>query len=253
MTEFKKKRIGRWVNAIIVVLVIVAGSPPVWLDRAIAAQSEPRSRQKLVEIEPMGEGDALWIFDIAIGDQQIEPRVPFQAGDNWLKDMSILLRNRTDKTIDYLEIRSRFPEGGNGRTEPLTAYHIQLGQIPAVDRFNGKGEPMRVDPSLKPLGLAPGGSLAVHFADYFDSIRAIVEQKMPFEQVTRCIIHRGLTYFSDGLKWYNGFYERPNPDQPGKFLFLPDDYFPGNPMKFWPPPWTKMQRRFSSPTPALSQ
>jgi len=222
-------------------VLVAAGWPPDCLHPAIAAQSEPGSRQKLVEIEPMGQGDAVWIFKIAVGGQEVQPTVPFQAGGNWLKDMRILLRNRTDKTIDYLEIRIRFPEGGNGRTEPLTSYHIRLGQRPAVDRFSRVGVLHPVDPNRNPLGLAPGDSLAVGFADYFDGIQAAVEQKMPFAQVTRCVIYRGVTFLSDGVLWYNGIWESPNPAQPGDFVTLPNDYFPGNPMKFWPPPWTRRQ------------
>jgi len=240
-TPFNKK-VRFWAGAAIVMGGVAGGWHSGWLNPAIAAQKNQGGQQKLVEIEPMGQGDAVWVFNIATEGQQVEPTVPFQAGGNWLKDMSILLRNRTDKSIEYLEIRIRFPEGGNGRTEPLTSYHIQLGQIPAVDRFKRNGQPLRVDPNLKPLGLAPGDSLAVGFADYFDGIQAAVEQKMPFAQVTRCVIHRGLTFFSDGVRWYNGIYESPDPARPGEFVTLPNDYFPGNPMKFWPPPWTKVRQ-----------
>jgi hypothetical protein len=235
----KKGLIGLLASAVTALLLLAAARSDCCFAQTIAGQTDQDSSQKLVEIEFMGRSDAVWIFTIATGDQQIEPGVPFQAGGDWLKDMSILLRNRTDKTIDYVEIALRFPEAGNGRTEPTVIYHIQLGQIPAVDRFNGHGEPLRDDPARKPLGFAPGDSLAIHFGDYIAAIQSAVEQKISFAQITRCFIHRGTIFFDDGTRWTTAGYEAPNPDQPGRYVRLPDDYFPGSQMKFWPPPWTK--------------
>ena len=107
-----------------------------------------------------------------------------------------------------------------------------------MNRFTGHGRPIPVDPTRPPLGLAPGDSLLIHIKDYFDGIRAAVEQKMSLTQIVTFVMYRDTLFFDDGTRWNQDTYWVPNPDQPGKYVALPEDYFPGNPLKYWPHPWT---------------
>jgi len=163
---------------------------------------------------------------------------PFQAGNDWLKDMTIYVKNRTDKTVAWLSLSLRFPETGNGRTEPVWIYHVQLGRLPAVDVASIRtkdGKPLRIGSNAKPLDLQPGQEIVVHVGDYIDKIKAYVETAMPLFYVTKCDVSADDCAFDDGMRWAGGAFSVPDPAHPGKWMYFPSGYFPGNPRQYWPP------------------
>jgi hypothetical protein len=161
---------------------------------------------------------------------------PFEAENGWLNNMTLYIKNRTDKTVASATVLLSFPETGNGRTQPISIYHIRLGRIPAVDAFDGKtGRPLRVDPIAKPLNLKPGQEIVVHVADYMDEIKAYVEKAMPLFYVTRVGVSINACTFTDGMRYSAGAYSVPDSSHHGKWKYLTSDYFPGKPRQYWPP------------------
>jgi hypothetical protein len=69
-------------------------------------------------------------------------------------------------------------------------------------------------------------------ADFIDGIRSAVEDKLPFQQITRVNISRRMAYFQGGMRWDVGIYEVPAPDHPGYYTQLAGDYFPGNAFQY---------------------
>jgi hypothetical protein len=208
---------------------MAAGRPPACLDTAIAAQSDPGNGQKLVEVGPQGRSDAVWVTKIIIGDQEVHPGTPFQAGNDWLGKMSISLENRTNKTIEFSTIVLGFPETGDGRTQPQRMFDLHLGRPPAVDAFNDRtGKPIPIDPAIKPLSFVPNQTLEIRVADYMGELKAYVERSLALAQVTHCVIHRGTFFFSDGMRWNTGGFSVPDPDHPGKFTDMAGRYFPSD-------------------------
>jgi hypothetical protein len=203
---------------------------------------------KTVDIDRQSRMDPVTINGVTIGDQQIQPGVsagplehepgtPFQAGDDWLRNLSIVLKNRTNKTIARAEIELFFPDTGDGISTPVTVYLIQIGRRPDIDSFSGSGKYLPPNPHAQPLLFLPGQTLAIHLTDYINEIQSVVEQKMPLSQITRCHIHRVNFFFTDGMKWgdLDGF-AVPDPSHPGKFAALDRRrYFPGDPSQDWPP------------------
>ena len=155
-----------------------------------------------------------------MGQVSRTPGAPFQADEDWLKNVSIFIKNRTDKEIVYTEVQLIFPDLGDGSEAwPLTAvYTISVGQRPEWSRyvFDGTREELRrldprkpldatrmklrsLDPTKKPLSLAPGKTLEIRVADYIDQIQTLVEEHLPFQQITRVNISRRVVYFQDGM------------------------------------------------------
>jgi hypothetical protein len=236
---------GFYISIVAVALLFEAGR---WLLSVPAVQAQPATGEKLVEqVDPQTRGDAVMITKVTVGDTNVQcglltashdlqPVAPFQAGSDWIQNMSIFLFNRTNKTIVAGHLTLGFPETGDGRTRPQHVYPMQLGLLPAVDAFNGRtGQPIPQDPNQKPLAWGPGQTLAVHLADYIDDVKDQVENDMPLATVTKLRVHIGPFFFSDGTRWYLDKFAVPEPDRPGKFKSLPDDYFPGNPLINWPP------------------
>jgi hypothetical protein len=213
-----------------------------------AVQAQPAMGERMVEqVDPQTRGDALIITKVTVADTNVrcglltashalQPVAPFQAGSDWIQNMSIFLFNRTNKTIVAGHLTLGFPETGDGKTQPQHVYSLQLGRLPEVDAFNGRtGLPIPQDPNLKPIEWAPGQALAVHLGAYIDEIKDQIGDDMPLATVTRLRIHIGPFFFSDGTRWYLDKFATPDPERPGKFRNLPDDYFPGDPLINWPP------------------
>jgi hypothetical protein len=204
---------------------------------------------KMVYIDAQYSVDPVTITKVLVGDQQIQPGVstgprevqpgtPFQADEDWLKNMSISLKNRTDKVIVRAEVQLWFPDTGDGSSAPVTVYTITLGQRPDIDSFASHGQKLPPEPGKPPLLIAPGQTVVVHFADYLDAMQSRVEEKLSFTQVTRVAIQRLKFYFADGMIWddLHGF-GVPDPNHPGQFSYMDRNrFFPGDPRNDWPPP-----------------
>lgn len=206
-------------------------------------------------VNPQNRMDGVIITKITVGDRQVRPGVSsgaredkmgqlFLADDNWLKNMSITLLNRTDKIIVRASIKLYFPDTGDGsHSRPVTGFDITLGQLPEIDLFTGKGEKRPPETGRKPLLWAPGQTLDIRLADYIDEIQDMLEQfpgviagEPQLSHVTRVAIDRIQFYFADGLRWgtLNGF-DIPDLNHPGKFTNMGSRYFPGDQTRNLPP------------------
>jgi len=246
------KQIGIRGGVALLSLLLASG---IWAPRCAgfpaSPQAEPDVGYKTLQVGGGGIRDALYITKVTVGDRQmllgvplrrplgpnlILPGRPFQAGGDWLKSMTIYLKNRTSKIIAYVYIPLGFPETGNGRTEPQSVYDVRLGRMPATDAFSGRtGKPLRIDPRSKPLSLGPGQTLVIRVGDYIDQIKAKVEHVMPLMNVTKCVIYGTKGCFTDGMCWSGDTFSVPDMSHPGTFKYLSPNYFPGDPHEYWPP------------------
>jgi hypothetical protein len=204
-----------------------------------------------VYIDRQTSMDPVSIEKITIGEQLIdlgvmdprgrvhEPGTQFQAGPDWLKDMSVVLKNRTDKVIVHVEIELWFPDSGDGTSgHPVATYDLALGQRPEIDLYVGHGgQKVRADTDKEPLSLLPEKSLVIHIADYFDQIEKPDEEKHLLSEHTRVVVRQMGCAFVDGMRWSDvGGFLIPDFDHPGQFAKQDSGrFFPGNPSKNWPP------------------
>jgi hypothetical protein len=232
------------VNAIAFALLPgMAAWPP-----SLAAQTQSTGGEKLVEVQGIqSRADAVMITKVTVGDSEVQcglvvvpnkvqPVTPFQAGSDWLQEMSISLFNRTNRKIVFADVTLEFPETGDGISWPVRVYPIQLGRLPQVAAFSGRtGQPLPQDPARKPIAFLPGPTLVIHVGDYIDGIRESLADLMPFADVSKCLIRIGPFFFEDGMRWDSGGFAVPDPERRGRFKRLDDDYFPGNMLLNWPP------------------
>ncbi len=167
----------------------------------------------------------LWIKPHAV----LQPVAPFQAGDDWLRQTTVTVFNRTNKTIVYGSLIMHFPDTGDCRTAPCAGATIEFGQIPVVDAYDARtGKPYKPNhPEMAPLDWKPLQPLVVRIGDHMDDIeRSYLSKLMPVTEVTQVNLSRGVIFFNDGMKW-NGTFSLPDREHPGKFKELPYRYFPG--------------------------
>jgi hypothetical protein len=226
-----------------------------WRIAPVAAANPGKSLgTKMVYIDRQTRMDPVTIEKVTVGSQLIQPGVstaarvdqpatPFQADQDWLKNMSISLKNRTDKVVVRAEVQLFFPDTGNGitpqgRISPtVTVYTMELGQRPEIDSYASHGQKIPPEPGKQPLLLAPGQTLVIHVADHVDEMHSRVEETLPFSQVTRVAIRRLRFFFVDGMRWTDlDRFGIPDPNHPGQFTNLDSGrYFPGHPSQNWPP------------------
>ena len=168
---------------------------------------------------------------LSTGAREDERGTPFQADEDWLKNMIISVKNRTEKVIVCVQIALWFPDIGDGSSpaRPATAYTITVGQRPDWSLHYRDGSRIPPEPTKKELSFAPGQTIVIPVADYIDAIQSTVEEKIPFSQVTRVNISRANAYLADGTRWDGAYaaYYVPDPDHPEHDTKLGPTYFPG--------------------------
>jgi len=179
--------------------------------------------------------DAVTVSNVMVGGIPIRSRRRFAASDDWLKEMSIIVTNRTSMTIVYLSLILGFPEAGNGITEGYAEYIVELGAIPDVDAATLYNHPIVAAVRQKPLSLRPGESLEIRVGDYIDEIRSVVEKKMPLGMITKCAITLQTAFFEDGMVWNVTGFGLPDPESSRRVKYFDSHYFPGDRTQNWPP------------------
>ena len=158
-----------------------------------------------------------------------EPPAAFQAGDDWLKDLTVTLLNRTNKKIVYALIGLGFPQ-----TQPERAENISLGRIPDNAAFDRQGRPLRQE-GRQPLSLGPGQTLVLNVRDHIGEIEGTLGPALSLP-VTKVTIHLIGCNFEDGMHWNPGSYSVPDPDHPGQWKRMAArSYCPGDRFANWPP------------------
>jgi hypothetical protein len=217
----------------------------------VGATHAQQTSERLVQVKQATQiTDAVMISNVAVAGRTIEcglfieppavvqPFTPFEAGDNWLQQMTISLINRTNKTIVFGTVTFHFPDAGNySSAQPGVGTQLQFGQVPAIDAYDGRtGQPVRLNhPERPPLDWGPEQTIVVHVSDYMPEIEALLANFLPGSAATKVNVYLSAFYFADGMEWGLGRYSVPDPDHPGKFKPLPANYFPGKRGRNWPP------------------
>jgi len=125
----------------------------------------------------------------------------FEGDPDWVKELTLRLRNTSGKTITYIQLNLHFPEvTRNGRT---ALQQIFLGVDP--DRKFSRAE----------LRLAPNETIEIPLSERYDTIRSLVETagKVPLGNVTKLWVEFHAALFDDGTLFEAGTLYRHNPDQ----------------------------------------
>ncbi len=223
----------------------------------VTAPAQLRPGEKLLRMmEADRVPDAVMTTNVSVAGKTIEcglwikwpavmqPLAPFPAGDDWLRQTTVTLFNRTNKTIVYGSLIMDFLDTGDCRTVPCAGAMIEFGKMPAIDAYNGRtGKPLKPNyPDMPPLDWKPLQPLVVRIGDHMDAIeRSALTTLMPVTEVTQVNLSRSDFYFSDGMRW-NGTFSVPDPEHPGKFKQLPYGYFPGARGRNLPPLYPRRRR-----------
>lgn len=125
----------------------------------------------------------------------------FEADPQWVKELTLELRNTSGKTITYIQVNLHFPEVTKG------------GRVALEQIFLG------VDPERKfsraELKLAPNETIEIPLTEKYSSIRSLVETvgKVPLGNVTKLWVEFHAALFQDETLYQAGTWYRRNPEQ----------------------------------------
>ena len=159
----------------------------------------------------------------ALSSREFRTAYKFPAGDDWLRGLEVVLRNRTSKNIVQVVLNVAFPE--TAAKGPMAWPRVRFGQLPANVAFYGSGDP--IPPGPEPiLRFPPGRTMGFNVTSYDSKLRAAVERSQPFSTVSMCYIHFIVT-FEDGMHRSEGGFATPDPARLGESIPAGAAYFPG--------------------------
>jgi len=194
----------------------------------VKAQDAPEAGKKYVDIEQDSPRFAAKVVKVTVGSQVVVPGgfrphkgpfgVPFEAGDDWLKEMTFTIKNESSKTLVFLSFSFAFPDTLAPCSESITGecmyggMGIELGRIPENAAFTPEGNKLDQG-SKQPIDFRPGQEMVISLAPYADELRRGIEEGQPFSTIRRCFINVDRGYFEDGMMWVLGEYHVPDPSR----------------------------------------
>jgi hypothetical protein len=191
----------------------------------VKAQDAPVAGKKYVDVEQDSPRFAARVVKVTVGNQIVIPGefrphkgpsgVPFQAGDDWLKELTFTIKNRSSKTFVWLHFGVAFPDTLAACSESITGecqtgWSMELGRIPENAAYTPEGKKLNQG-SRQPIDFRPGQEMEISLAPYADELRRRIEERQPFSTISRCFINVNLGYFEDGMMWSLADYNVPDP------------------------------------------
>ena len=159
--------------------------------------------------EPIINREPVEIGDVKVKGKAVKFGDEIDGDETWLKDVTVKVRNISDKPITYFRITFVFADPVPGA---VNTQNVMLGRRPDFFPLTSRNEPLR---------LAPGESVTVSLAAYFDEIKSLVEPRHGWiGNVNQVAVSLGDALFEDGTLYSGGSIFRRNPDESSRRKWL---------------------------------
>jgi hypothetical protein len=145
------------------------------------------------------------IVELTSGKKTVNLDHPFADGDDWLEDFKIKLKNVSDKTVVYVEIKFNFLEASAAGNE--LSFTIELGNKPGTPQNKSSM-------TLKPHHDA---NFQLNKNEY-GALAAFVKERRKMSQLDRVGVKIGLVVFSDLTGYSDGQTVKPDPSEPRRWI-----------------------------------
>jgi len=154
----------------------------------------------------------------------------FNAGDDWLKDLSIVIKNVSEKKIVYVVAGCLLYETANWQAEVAKAQQNiplvgsasnHVGRRPDEALYSAVlGHRLQPDSANSPFALESGQefTIALENPDDYNALKSTVEEKEPMSNVAACNGRIGPVFFEDGTQWQGHRYLRADLEHPGQWI-----------------------------------
>lgn len=177
---------------------------------AFNATTAQEAKQRVIARMPVEKNEPVEIAEVRVNGQPISFDKEFSADDNWLRSLTVSIKNRSNKTILFASIRLRFPRA-TGLEEAVSVH----------DMFWGDGSLQTQLPNREKQAdsLKPGDSNDIKFSaqQFTDLMNFLRGTHYPFsiDHVDLSVAH---VIFDDDSMWYVGTFLQRDPTDPSKWL-----------------------------------
>ena len=172
----------------------------------LASAASVNAQSKAIKRNAIYRDAPVEVAELRVKDQTVAFDEAFEAGPEWLKDVSLKIRNSSETNIVCIWVKVVFHE-----TTPHPSQHlIIVGQPTNTASIRDR----------RPLELKPGEVLRLSLADEYKELKTLVEHSMAVESVSRLNLEVDRAYFDDGTMWDMGGTYRPDPERPGKWILV---------------------------------
>jgi hypothetical protein len=193
---------------------------------AASAQITAGLSDKLIHLVRMPPHTPVAVARVTSRGVPVEAESPFKAGPDWLRDISVAIKNTSPSKIIYVSVLVDLTDTGLGtRESPRVAAGNSVGRKPEHALYSATTGKLRSEVQAEPIDLEPGAELVMPIVSEkdYDNIKSLIEEKQDLSSVTRCEISVSTVYFADGTKWSSGAYWQPDAASPGRYAQLSVD------------------------------
>ena len=190
------KRSGKHTSYIVVLSVALL----------ISLSINVNAQTKLIKRNGWYRNAPIEVFDLKVKDRGVSFNEAFEADADWLKGVSLKIKNNSGKAIVCIYVGVIFRE-----TAPAPMMH---------PKFFGHPTNTKIKPAGPPLELKPGEILTVSLVDEYEGLKRAVEHRRPVDSVNILELEITRAYFGDGMMWDLGEIYRPDPDNLGKWILV---------------------------------
>lgn len=157
-------------------------------ERTIVTKNNPRSPVKLMSIRTKG--------------REVESNKPFVDDDDWLKELTVDVRNDSDKTLTFLQLELYFPRPDSNAEKPGASFTLDFGDNPFSYDSSAAMPPLSVK------SISPGEHLKFVLTDNRLNALSALLLDTGFFVTSKLQIRVNLIGFSDGTAWSGQMVER---------------------------------------------
>ena len=154
----------------------------------------------------------------------------FNAGDEWLKDLTIVIKNVSEKNIVYVVVGCHLFETANWQAEVAKAQQ-NVPLVGSASNYVGRrpeealysavlGHRLKPDAASAPFELAAGQefTIALESPSAYNALKSTVEEKEPMSNLAACNGGISQVIFEDGTQWQRHRYLRADLEHPGRWI-----------------------------------
>jgi len=172
---------------------------------ASGAQKTSGIKERVIEKLYLDDSPVV-VADLKVSGKIVKFGDKFDEDKDWLRHLSIKVKNNFSKPITFVQLDLDFPE--TKATGNIMAFPIWFGRNPRARVLFGEPK------TLVPQETA---DIALSEDDYI-KLTTFLEQRHPIESISKVSIRITEVVFEDGLIWLNGSWVRPDPSNPNKFI-----------------------------------
>lgn len=169
-----------------------------------------QATERLIKRLPIEQNEPIAITDIRVNDRSVSFGKKFSADDEWMRSLTVSVKNKSDKLILFAAIRLQFPRATDSR-DPISIYDISYGNA---------GLPTRRPTAEERLVGIPSGEtvvmqLSVQQAVDLKTFLTGTQYPASIETVDLSLSH---IIFADDTMWYAGSQALRDPKDPTRWI-----------------------------------